>query len=392
MTRFLTDANRELFNRPAEEHVPSFAELRRRTDEDRATSFEKVIDPSAVVFDAVDDQIRIGIKNNGSTQLFLPSNFVLGQIGTRTSVGLPLMRKLHTKTLVGVLNETWDPTITYNDPDTGEVKTEKEGPAKFLFRHGPNGDTIRAITGPDYARLWDSTILDEIDRWLIPNGWGPTVPTINVGEHTKRAPDGSLMPALFHGDRSSFYFFSRKGDAQNGNDGYGGLARGLMVNNSVVGYSSFGWTTLYFQGMCSNFLIWNPEMVKRGKVIHRRRAIQQGIQEFKQTIMSLSNEVEPLLYERLDAAKTINFAKTQDEATERLFKSFDTTKKFAEAAVQGATLDENNLGNSALTVYSIVNGITWAAQAGEFAEDRVAKARLGGEVLEKCVQDATGGK
>jgi len=95
-----------------------------------------------------------------------------------------------------------------------------------------DGIHLRAITSDRYERVWDADVLEEVDRWLLGSGFVPAVPTINTDDYGTNA-QGNNKPALFRSDRDLFAFFYS--DKDPGDDGFGGLRKGVMVFNSEVG-------------------------------------------------------------------------------------------------------------------------------------------------------------
>ena len=100
-----------------------------------------------------------------------------------------------------------------------------------------NSTSLRAITSDRYERVWDADVLEEVNRWLLGSGFIPAVPTINTDEFGTNVM-GNTKPALFRSDRDMFSFFYS--DKDPGDDGFGGLRKGVFVFNSEVGYKSFG--------------------------------------------------------------------------------------------------------------------------------------------------------
>ena len=97
-----------------------------------------------------------------------------------------------------------------------------------------DGDRLRAVTSDRYERVFDSELYEAIDRWLLPSGFIPALPTMNtdaVGTNAR----GNTKPALFRSDRDSFSFFMSE---QTPHDPFGGLRKGLVVFNSEVGGKS----------------------------------------------------------------------------------------------------------------------------------------------------------
>jgi len=103
------------------------------------------------------------------------------------------------------------------------------------------------VTGDRSERVWDADVLEEVNRRLLGSCFIPARPTINTDEVGTNVM-GNAKPALFRSDRDMFSFFYS--DRDPGDDGFGGLCKGVMVFNSEVGYKSFGFSTFDFREMC----------------------------------------------------------------------------------------------------------------------------------------------
>lgn len=360
----LTEASYNLFTRPRDEHFASFQELldtSKRSQEDGVESLHRA---NEIRFVEAGNQIRVDL---GGFYQVRPTPWAMTQIAGGCRVPTSVLEHLRTETAVRVLNET------FQRQDLSERLALVDG------------DKLRALTSSSYSRLWDVEILQEIDRWLLPDGrFVPAMPTINTDSRGTNVL-GNNKPALFRGDRDSFCFFYSPKKPED--DGLGGLRKGILVFNSEVGARSFGFSTFYFREMCSNFLIWDATQIKKRKAVHKGDLLR-FFREFKLDLIEASSEFEPK--ERrvfMQAAETpfvgdgTPTRANLELAQTRLEREFGTSGKLAVAITDSAMLPENP---SNLTVWGITNGITSLAKQETWASDLMEMSSLVGEVMELC--------
>ncbi len=306
----------------------------------------------------------------GDDEEVVPTAWSISQIAASCRVPVYVLEQLRTDTAVRVLNET------YPRSELSERLA--------LVEHG----RLRALTSSAYSRLWDVHVLGEVHRWLLPDGrFVPALPTINTDEVGSNVR-GNNKPALFRGDRDSFaFFYSSK---RPGDDGLGGLRKGIVVHNSEVGARSFGYETFYFREMCANFLIWDARQVVRRRAIHKG-SLDRVFREFKLDLIEASAEIEQQELDVFRRAAVAPFAgdgsptqANRESAEERLQREFGATRSVARRAVEAA-LSPENPGN--LSLWGIANGITSVAKqeawAGSMADLSVQAGRVLSSLLNR---------
>ena len=345
----LTQASRNLFRRPPEEHFASFGELRQAAADQRRGCREIEARDQNILFGETGD-IYFG------DHAVQPTHYSLGQIAAMARVPMAVLERLKTETRAAVLNQCFERTRR--------------------FRIGlADGDRLRAVTSDRYERVWDEELYDAIDRWLLPSGFVPAAPTINTDEHHTNAR-GNTKPALFRSDRDSFAFFYSDEDPQ---DSFGGLRKGVVVFNSEVGAKSLGWATFLFREMCSNFLIWGAEGVVERSARHTSQA-RELYREFDRELRAISNQVSGTEYLLVERAARTPFVPGNDRkaAEERLVAEFKIPVRLAPDVVEGVFLPENP---GELTHWGVLNGLTSVAKTLPYAHERVDLARLAGELV-----------
>ena len=357
----LHEASRNLFARPADEHFPSFEALQDESLRIFHESSEFASDPRKMSFQNRDG-LRVLLADDRS---FVLTNYSLGQIAASCRVPMGLLERLDPSTTVQVLNETWP---------RGEMSERQ-----VLVQ----GDTLRALTSTSYTRLWDWEILQEVDRWLLPRGFIPAVPTMNAPGGVNLM--GNEKPALFRGDRDSFSFFYS--DQLPGDDGLGGMRKGIFVWNSEVGARAFGWSTFYFREVCGNFLVWDVRDVKERRAIHKGDQLRKTWwKDFRLELIDASSEIEQRELDVFDKAAITPFVgdgsptdANQELAVDRLQRQFRVPARMGRGFIDAAMLPENP---GDLSIWGVVNGITSAAKDMGFAGGMADTSALAGKVLQ----------
>lgn len=380
MTKLLTDASDQLFNRPADEHFESFDSIMTAARHSQATGEEITVAADSLIVlpgETGQDRYRLQLRDGLTVDL---NNYSLGQLASGARVPLPLLERISAKTGAQVLNESMR---------SGDGMTDRKA---LLEKVGSNGDyRLRSLTSDSYFRVWDAQILDEIERWLLPVGYVPALPTMNTNANQDNIL-GNNKPALFRGDRDAFCFFYTDGESQD--DGLGGLRSGFMVKNSEVGAGAAEYTRILFRDMCANFLIWGATDVVRRRQVHRGSDnMRRFFLEMRSTIQDLSREVQGEEYAKMNKAAESAFVgdgsqtdENKAKSAQRLQRQFRVTKSVAGDAVEAALAPLNQQGRPAgtpdLSHWTIANGLTWEAKDTRYAGKLHELGRVGREVID----------
>ncbi|MCQ3951208.1 MAG: hypothetical protein DPW14_15485 [Planctomycetes bacterium] len=381
-------ANRLMFAAPDEAKFKDFNSIRAHASAQRKRSKEVEVDMSKFLFAHKDgrDFAYVDDYNLRLTNLFYK------QVALEAGIRLETLAMLKPDTRIRVLNELWEPHR--------ERGTEER---KLLLEANELGEfDVRAMNGARYERLWDSEVFEEVERWLLATGdWKPAYPTFNVDPESKVE---DRPKALIRTDRYSFTFFftepkfkdgdgfsNQKATGMTGSadiakaqgfadtrdtDGLGGLRKGLMVYNGETGHKSFGWQMFLFRNVCSNFNIWDLSEGRTKRVRHTK-SVRDAFEVFKEDVKSLSGSLTEFEYDFLTKAAKTPFAKDDEDAEKRLNR-MGVNRSNAHAAVEAAKLEVNGAN---LSVWSVVNGLTWHAKTLGNEDDRVALNVQAGDVL-----------
>jgi hypothetical protein len=321
MTSTLTMAKDELFRRAPEEHFASFTDLRDSAAKQRQRCRELEARDLNVLFGESGD-VYFG------DHAVRPTHYSYGQLAAVARVPMHVLERLETPTRASVMNQCYE--------------------RSRRFRIGLcDGDSLRAVTSDRYERVWDEELLDLLDRWLVPSGFVPAVPTGGGGN-----AKGNDKPALFRSDRDSFAFFYSE---KTPHDPYGGLRKGVMVFNSEVGAKCLGYATFLFRDVCSNFMVWGVGQYAERTARHVGQ-VREVFTAFDQDLRKISNEMTPEEVRIIEAAAKRPFTSGFDPETaqDRLFDEFHVPRRLASQVVDEA-LKPHNPGE--LTSWGVGNGL-----------------------------------
>jgi hypothetical protein len=346
-------AKDQLFSRPPEDHFEDFGSLSATARDQKRRCATVDAKDTTVLFLPDGDSVQFG---DAALRL---NHYALAQLASMARVPMPLLERLDTETRVRVLNETFPRNRRYR---TALV----------------DGDRLRCLTSDRYERVWDADILEEIERWLLPSGFIPAMPTINTDEKGTNLL-GNTKPALFRSDRDSFAFFY--GDKSPGDDGFGGLRKGIVVFNSEVGAKSFGFQTFYFREMCANFLIWDATGMKARSARHTG-AVRGVVREFREDLQEIGAVLTTGELDAFEVARTMRFVpegpSERDQAVQRLVREFRLPEADAMEVADLVRAPENP---GTFTYWGVANGITSASKSLAYAGDRSDMSEVAGRVL-----------
>lgn len=347
--------SKNLFERPEDEHYPDLDSVIKDAADDLEFQTELTISPKEIIFRASDEgsisPISMQVESGETLGL---SHYPLSQIARECGVSTDVLGKLSVKTACQTLNELFQ----------GEKrKTDRN----ILI----NKDRIiRAFTSTSYQRIWDIDILSRVKEILLPSGFEPTKPTINTDSSGTNI-HGNTKPALFRGDRDSWYFFSSD---DNSHGDLGGLYKGFLFGNSEVGARSFTGRSFLFRGMCANFIIWDVSQTDVFRKWHRGTEKNMKIfyMDFEEWMKERSSDISNEVVEGIKIAASTPYIGNGEYDEENAIKAAAKIamlspmigKKRARDIVDYALLPQNasNEGDPVLSYWSVANGLTWAAK------------------------------
>jgi hypothetical protein len=378
MTMGMYTAAREWSRRPDDERFLSLADVQAAADADRANCGRKTKRTAELTISADSGALMLSAGAR-------PADFTPWSFGQFCSVvGAPA------RYLSGLPAPLAAECLNHGLARLADEQRRQEH--QILIRQYPDDPdrlTLRAITSPQYARVWDAPLISAIRQfteggndsggrtWHTPPSWPG-----------KKKPGG-----IYRSDRDLWIYQINGGsivtdpDARGrmsapGTDGNAGaIYRGFIARNSETGSASIEITTFMFQWTCGNHIIGGLTDVHQ----YKRRHVGTGLNyladdalRFVAKWIDTPASRDEQILEQL-AAKEIGHTKDDVIAELRGRHGLSETQ-----AIESYKLAEQYAGNPR-SVWGIVNGITRYSQAGENLHNdaRLSVDRLAAQLLHK---------
>lgn len=375
----LTAASTNWATRPADERFTSLYEMGAKMRAQRVHSKAVIVPSSKLEARPFDNGTATGsLKIHGPNGVgYEPTHWAFGQLSSLAEAPARYLR-----TLPGAMAAD---CINYGLQFKRDIKDTGVYIQKSIADDGTVGDaTLRAVTGPGYGRIYNSDIIEQlIDTY----GDGRTGDFRIPGEFGKQVDITKKNTTLFASDRDCFVFLADEEnriempDRRNGESG--SLARGFFVSNSEVGNSTFDIETFLFDYVCMNRTVWGVTGHRSVKLRHTVSAPEKFMAEIAPALRALKNASTFDIVQSITAAKAAKI----DNVAAFLAKRF-SVKQDAKvvAQVQATHLEEE--GRPIETLWDASVGITAAAKAIEWQDQRIAMERIGGAVLDLVAIEA----
>lgn len=359
-------ASNEWMKRPNDERFESLYALGAAARYFRDNSKATVISNRQIEVGATSDQKGLQIAGpNGGT--VTPTHWSFGQLAGLSGAPAGYLRKLHPALAADCLN--WGLRVNRDVEEIGVLLSRKE-----------LGTRMTAATGPNYGRVWNTDIVDQLIRNFgdgTPQGGGRfTVPGtfgMELDEVTKE------NTTIYGSDRDMFVFLTderNRIELPNRRNGQtGSLARGFFIWNSEVGSSSLGIAMFLFDYVCANRIVWGMDSAREIRVRHTAGAPDRWIEEIVPILNTYANDAVMDVENTLKAAQKAKI----DDKVEDFLKKRKFTQSQIKATVEAHEAEE---GRPIETVWDAVTGTTAAAKSIKWQDERVNMERLGGRMLD----------
>ncbi len=235
---------------------------------------------------------------------------------------------------------------------------------------------MRAVTGPDYGRIWDHELVGAVRR-IAGNGTGDTrwkVPGVldwNTMRHNPYVDITKDTTTLYASDRDVFLFLVddthpiEAGRLPNGEPDL--YFRGFYCWNSEVGSKTLGIASFYLRAVCQNRNLWGVEGFEEIRIRHSKLAANRFVHEAAPALRQFADSSPAGFIQGIKAARDTIVAKTDDERTEFLTKRKFTkpeTAKIIETVM-------NEEGRPPQSIFDFVQGITALARQKKHQDARL---------------------
>lgn len=238
------------------------------------------------------------------------------------------------------------------------------------------GVELRAVTGPDYGRIWDHELVSAVQK-IAGNGLGDTrwkVPGVldwTTMMHNPYVDVTKETTTLYASDRDVFLFLVddthpiEAGRLPNGEPDL--YFRGFYAWNSEVGSKTLGIASFYLRAVCQNRNLWGVENFEEITIRHSKFAAQRFAHEAAPALTSFANSSPAPFIAGIKAAREQVVAKTDDERETFLRKrgfSKPETGKIIETVL-------NEEGRKPESIFDFVQGITALARSKTHQDSRL---------------------
>lgn len=246
---------------------------------------------------------------------------------------------------------------------------------KLLKTHEGRAE-LRAVTGPDYGRIWDHELVAAVmkiagdgvsdTRWKVPGvlDWQSMRynPYVDVTRDTT---------TLYASDRDVFLFLVddthpiEAGKLPNGDPDL--FFRGFYCWNSEVGSKTLGIATFYLRAVCMNRNLWGVENFSEISIRHSKFAANRFAYEAAPALENFAQSSSRSFVEGISAARNRIVARTDEDRDTFLrrsgFSKVDTAK-----IIQSVTSEE---GHPPSSLFDFVQGITAHARSKSNQDTRL---------------------
>jgi Domain of unknown function (DUF932) len=351
----LTQASRQWMSRPHDERFLSLYEMADRMRSLRERSHNDILSIRRV--EVQPDSDHRGLLVNGVE----PTHQAFSQLCTLASPGASPSGYFRDS---GLPAEVIADCLNYNLRFGG--KTE----AAFLA----TDDELRAVTGPNYGRIWNADIVDMLIQRFgdgVSGDW--RVP----GEFGRRVEVDRRNTTLYASDRDMFVFLAdeeRRIEVPARRDGQpGSLARGFFVWNSEVGDKTLGAAFFLFDYVCSNRMVWGADQYTEVRIRHTKGAPDRWLDETVPVLNEFAQSSAKPIEQAIEQAREKKLADDLDQFLANRFG-----RRMVEP-IKAIHLEEE--GRPIETVWDATVAATAHARSIPNTDKRVEIERAAGELL-----------
>jgi hypothetical protein len=366
----------EWFSRPDDERYLSLSELYDsvRARADRATA--RTVESCAVRVEASRDNAeRLTLFIPGQEAPIAPTHWSFGQLCGLVGAPSSYLRQLPAP-LAGI-------NLQYGlSSNRGEL-------VKTLETEGGRME-LRAVTGPDYGRIWDHELVSAVMRFAG-NGIGDTrwkVPGVLDWASLTHNPLADITKettTLYASDRDVFLFLvddTHPIEAGTLADGSPDLYfRGFYCWNSEVGSKSLGIASFYLRAVCQNRNLWGVEGFEEITIRHSKFAAQRFAHEAAPALTNFANSSPAPFVAGITAARARIVARNDDDREDFLRKR-GFSKGEAGKIIETVVTEQ---GRPPESIFDFVQGITAVARGKTHQDGRLDLEGKAKRLLESAV-------
>lgn len=366
-------ASREWASRPHDQRFTSLVALRDYKRAEKENSRSVVLPSNKLEFyptsEKSDAGLMIDVPNHGKHDYVTPTHWSFGQVlqlAGAGSAGDYLRNKLPAPLVADCLNYS----LRYGR------EQEDVGALVRLPQEGANGyGKLAAATGPNYGRVWDYNLAEELVRRF---GDGVTGQWRFPGEFGKEVAIDNRNTTFYGSDRDIFVFLcdeKNRIEVPNRRNGEPGtLARGFYVWNSDVGKTSLGAAFFLFDYICQNRTVWGGRDFNEIRIRHTSGAPDRWLEQIQPVLVEYAESSAKTVTDVIDSARKRRI----DDVDEFLAKRHFSKRSIADLK----KIHEDEEHRPIETLWDAQTAITARARMIPFQDQRVELERQAGDILQ----------
>lgn len=364
----ISTASQQWYARPADERYLSLAALRASVADRRHRSRDNVtaiMENMAVRVDSDNKGLVLYDEKKQGPGARL-THWSFGQLSQRAGTPTAWLRKLGA--------ENMQELVALN-MNAGLANAERED-AKLLLTHDPiDGSAtptqLRALTGPNYGRIWDVELVDAIMRHVGDSGeW--TIPAASYA-----ATDAKRASTLYASDRDVFIFLVNKANPiEVPNEPGHVMFKGFYAANSETMNGSLVWAQFLYDTVCDNRNIWGVRDFAELRIRHTGGAPQRFVEQAMPAMRKYVEASTSAEVELITRAQRFELGKDIKAVKEKLAE-----KGFTKGQVQAALDYAETVPGNPRSLWNVEQGLTAVARDIEHTDARVDLEEKAGKLM-----------
>ncbi|MGQ3241633.1 DUF932 domain-containing protein [Shinella sp.] len=356
----------EWFSRPDDQRFLSLddlgASVRHRTERSRT----RVVDTGGIRVEANrNDPDRLALMFPGSDAPVSPTHWSFGQLAAQVGAPAAYLRQLPAS--LAAINLQYG----LNSNRVEQIKILETEAVASAHRID-----LRAVTGPDYGRIFDHELVDAVQR-IAGNGTGDTrwkVPGMldwSTGIYNPHVDVRRDTTTLYASDRDVFLFLvDDLNPIEAGRLPYGSpdlFFRGFYCWNSEVGARTLGIASFYLRAVCQNRNLWGVEDFQEISIRHSKYAASRFAHEAAPALLNFANSSPQPFINGIRAARERIVART-DEDRSHFLRSRGFSRAESARVIETVLRED---GRPPESVFDFVQGITALARSKSHQDARL---------------------
>ncbi|MER9330550.1 DUF932 domain-containing protein [Mesorhizobium sp. M0152] len=343
----------EWFNRPADERYLSLTDLHNSVKRRSERSKTRIVESELIRVEASrEDPERLRLMLPDAPAPVAPTHWSFGQLASLVGAPATYLRQLPAPLAAinlqhGLLNHRAEQVKTL-EIENGRLE-------------------LRAVTGTDYGRIFDSELVDAVQK-IAGNGTGDTrwkVPGVldwSTGMYNPNVDISSDTTTLYASDRDIFVFLVddlnpiEAGRLPNGEPDI--YFRGFYCWNSEVGARTLGIASFYLRAVCQNRNLWGVEDFEEITIRHSKYAASRFALEAEPALIQFADSSPMPFVNGIKTARQRIVAR-DDEDRHGFLRKRGFSKPEAAKIVHTVLLEE---GRPPESIFDFVQGITRVAR------------------------------